>query len=153
MLGVWHLEISFATSKFKLIKLWYGCRTCWAIRYTEGVYLEYDTKNFCICFTLLYWSSPLTQTRKVPSPSIISSNSRRSLWFHFHFATLLCNYTANSLFCDFFFAGMAKVLGFLVLALSVLICEAAIFKPISESHRSAALELFTPAHGSLSRFD
>lgn len=62
-------------------------------------------------------------------------------------------YTANSFLCDFFLTEMAKVLGFLVLALSALICEAAIFKPISESHRSAALELFNPAHGSLSRFD
>ncbi|KAK4369200.1 hypothetical protein RND71_012992 [Anisodus tanguticus] len=44
---------------------------------------------------------------------------------------------------------MGKGLGFLILiALCTLICEAAIFRPISDSHRSAALELFTPKHGS-----
>ncbi|PHU17970.1 Dolichyl-diphosphooligosaccharide--protein glycosyltransferase subunit 2 [Capsicum chinense] len=50
---------------------------------------------------------------------------------------------------------MTKVLGFLVLlALSTaLTCEAAIFKPISHSHRSAALELFTPADGSFKSFE
>ncbi|XP_016459633.1 dolichyl-diphosphooligosaccharide--protein glycosyltransferase subunit 2 isoform X2 [Nicotiana tabacum] len=49
---------------------------------------------------------------------------------------------------------MAKVLGFMVLlALSALICEAAMFKPISDSHRSAALELFTPTHGSFSSLE
>ncbi|XP_016449270.1 dolichyl-diphosphooligosaccharide--protein glycosyltransferase subunit 2 isoform X3 [Nicotiana tabacum] len=49
---------------------------------------------------------------------------------------------------------MAKVLGFVVLlALSALICEAATFKPISDSHRSAALELFTPTHGSFSSLE
>ncbi|THG19825.1 hypothetical protein TEA_028914 [Camellia sinensis var. sinensis] len=45
--------------------------------------------------------------------------------------------------------GMARNLGFLVLILSVIfVCEAVIFHPISESHRFAALELFTPLHGS-----
>ncbi|KAI7995750.1 Dolichyl-diphosphooligosaccharide--protein glycosyltransferase subunit 2 [Camellia lanceoleosa] len=44
---------------------------------------------------------------------------------------------------------MARNLGFLVLILSVIfVCEAVIFHPISESHRFAALELFTPHHGS-----
>ncbi|KAB1223759.1 Dolichyl-diphosphooligosaccharide--protein glycosyltransferase subunit 2 [Morella rubra] len=45
---------------------------------------------------------------------------------------------------------MARNLGaFLVLVLAISICEAAsIFQPISDSHRSAALELFTPADGS-----
>ncbi|XP_059626037.1 dolichyl-diphosphooligosaccharide--protein glycosyltransferase subunit 2 isoform X2 [Cornus florida] len=44
---------------------------------------------------------------------------------------------------------MARNLGFLVLILAVaLICDAALFHPISESHRSAALELFTPVDGS-----
>ncbi|XP_022758423.1 dolichyl-diphosphooligosaccharide--protein glycosyltransferase subunit 2-like [Durio zibethinus] len=39
--------------------------------------------------------------------------------------------------------------GFLVLLLFVSICEAAsLFQPISDSHGSAALELFTPDHGS-----
>ncbi|KAE8709373.1 Dolichyl-diphosphooligosaccharide--protein glycosyltransferase subunit 2 [Hibiscus syriacus] len=39
--------------------------------------------------------------------------------------------------------------GFLVFLLAVSICEAAsIFQPISDSHRFAALELFTPDHGS-----
>ncbi|XP_062164007.1 dolichyl-diphosphooligosaccharide--protein glycosyltransferase subunit 2 [Alnus glutinosa] len=39
--------------------------------------------------------------------------------------------------------------GFLVLLLAVSICEAAsIFQPISDSHRSAALELFAPTDGS-----
>ncbi|KAL7181808.1 hypothetical protein ACSBR1_040668 [Camellia fascicularis] len=45
------------------------------------------------------------------------------------------------------FLGMARNLGFLVLMLSVIfVCEAVIFHPISESHRFAALELFTPLH-------
>ncbi|KAM3281760.1 dolichyl-diphosphooligosaccharide-protein glycosyltransferase subunit 2 [Capsicum chacoense] len=50
---------------------------------------------------------------------------------------------------------MTKVLGFLVLLAlsSALTCEAAIFKPISHSHRSAALELFTPADGSFKSFE
>ncbi|KAK6141654.1 hypothetical protein DH2020_024596 [Rehmannia glutinosa] len=45
---------------------------------------------------------------------------------------------------------MARNLGFLVLALLVLAssCESTIFNPVSESHRSAALELFTPTDGS-----
>ncbi|KAK4573124.1 hypothetical protein RGQ29_031192 [Quercus rubra] len=45
---------------------------------------------------------------------------------------------------------MARNLGgFLVLFLAISICEAAsIFQPISDSHRSAALELFSPADGS-----
>ncbi|OIT31333.1 PREDICTED: dolichyl-diphosphooligosaccharide--protein glycosyltransferase subunit 2-like [Nicotiana attenuata] len=43
---------------------------------------------------------------------------------------------------------MGKVLGFLILAVCTLICEAAIFKPISDSHRSAALDLLTPKDGS-----
>ncbi|CAN4084749.1 unnamed protein product [Withania somnifera] len=42
---------------------------------------------------------------------------------------------------------MGKFIGFLVLALCTLICEAAIFRPFSESHRSAALELLTPKDG------
>ncbi|CAI9107615.1 OLC1v1007010C1 [Oldenlandia corymbosa var. corymbosa] len=45
---------------------------------------------------------------------------------------------------------MARNLGFLVLALFVAsICEAAVFTPISDSHRSAALELFAATDGSL----
>jgi membrane glycosyltransferase len=50
-------------------------------------------------------------------------------------------------------AGMAGSLaGFLVLLLAVSICEAAsIFQPISDSHRSAALELFAPTDGSFGR--
>ncbi|GLT33065.1 hypothetical protein SLA2020_076840 [Shorea laevis] len=45
---------------------------------------------------------------------------------------------------------MARSLGrFLVLILLVSICDAAsVFQPISDSHRSAALELFTPVNGS-----
>ncbi|KAL3332079.1 hypothetical protein AABB24_032607 [Solanum stoloniferum] len=43
---------------------------------------------------------------------------------------------------------MGKLLGILILALCALICEAAIFRPISDSHRSAALELLTPKDGS-----
>ncbi|KAL7200897.1 hypothetical protein ACSBR1_032760 [Camellia fascicularis] len=44
---------------------------------------------------------------------------------------------------------MARNFGFLVLILSIIfVCEAAIFHPISESHRSAALEVFTPLDGS-----
>ncbi|GKV01830.1 hypothetical protein SLEP1_g14348 [Rubroshorea leprosula] len=45
---------------------------------------------------------------------------------------------------------MARNLGrFLVLILLVSICDAAsVFQPISDSHRSAALELFTPVNGS-----
>ncbi|WRX11226.1 Dolichyl-diphosphooligosaccharide--protein glycosyltransferase subunit Swp1 - like 1 [Theobroma cacao] len=48
---------------------------------------------------------------------------------------------------------MARSLaGFLALFLFVLICGAAsLFQPISDSHRSAALELFTPTHGSFKR--
>ncbi|XVE77941.1 hypothetical protein DITRI_Ditri13aG0104500 [Diplodiscus trichospermus] len=53
----------------------------------------------------------------------------------------------NSLFLN-----MARSLaGFLVLLLFVSICQAqaaSLFHPISDSHRSAALELFTPEHGS-----
>lgn len=45
------------------------------------------------------------------------------------------------------FAAMGRILGFLVLFLSISVCKAAIFQPISESHRSAALELFTPIDG------
>ncbi|KAB2074606.1 hypothetical protein ES319_A07G162600v1 [Gossypium barbadense] len=42
-----------------------------------------------------------------------------------------------------------RLAGFLVLLLVVSICEAAfLFQPISDSHRSTALELFTPDHGS-----
>ncbi|KAF3632097.1 Dolichyl-diphosphooligosaccharide--protein glycosyltransferase subunit 2 [Capsicum annuum] len=43
---------------------------------------------------------------------------------------------------------MGKYLGILIVALCTLICEAAIFRPISDSHRSAALELLTPKDGS-----
>ncbi|KAM7496111.1 hypothetical protein LguiA_020525 [Lonicera macranthoides] len=44
---------------------------------------------------------------------------------------------------------MATKLGYLVLILSITsICGAPIFYPISDSHRSAALELFTPIGGS-----
>ncbi|KAL0304808.1 UNVERIFIED_CONTAM: Dolichyl-diphosphooligosaccharide--protein glycosyltransferase subunit [Sesamum angustifolium] len=45
---------------------------------------------------------------------------------------------------------MARNLGFLVVALLVLAssCESAIFSPVSDSHRSAALELFSPIDGS-----
>uniref|UniRef100_A0A3Q7H8P2 Uncharacterized protein n=1 Tax=Solanum lycopersicum TaxID=4081 RepID=A0A3Q7H8P2_SOLLC len=46
---------------------------------------------------------------------------------------------------------MGKILGILILALCALICEAAIFRPISDSHRSAALELLTPKDGSFTR--
>ncbi|KAI3460965.1 hypothetical protein Pfo_017628 [Paulownia fortunei] len=49
-----------------------------------------------------------------------------------------------------FSPGMARILGYLVVAFLVLasICESAIFNPVSESHRSAALELFSPTDGS-----
>nr|XP_009800916.1 PREDICTED: dolichyl-diphosphooligosaccharide--protein glycosyltransferase subunit 2-like [Nicotiana sylvestris] len=43
---------------------------------------------------------------------------------------------------------MGKVLGFFILAMCTLICETTIFKPISDSHRSAALDLLTPKDGS-----
>ncbi|XP_047976320.1 dolichyl-diphosphooligosaccharide--protein glycosyltransferase subunit 2-like [Salvia hispanica] len=45
---------------------------------------------------------------------------------------------------------MARYLGLLLLAILVLAvsCESAVFSPVSESHRSAALELFSPADGS-----
>ncbi|KAL8530255.1 hypothetical protein ACS0TY_007342 [Phlomoides rotata] len=45
---------------------------------------------------------------------------------------------------------MARDLKFLVLAVLLLAttCKSAIFNPVSESHRSAALELFSPADGS-----
>ncbi|KAL1546601.1 proteasome regulatory particle base subunit [Salvia divinorum] len=45
---------------------------------------------------------------------------------------------------------MAQYLGFLVLVVLVLAagCESAVFSPVLESHRSAALELFSPADGS-----
>uniref|UniRef100_A0A803M4L6 Dolichyl-diphosphooligosaccharide--protein glycosyltransferase subunit 2 n=1 Tax=Chenopodium quinoa TaxID=63459 RepID=A0A803M4L6_CHEQI len=45
-------------------------------------------------------------------------------------------------------ARMAQNLGFLALFLIASICEAAIFRPISDSHRSAALEIFKPIDGS-----
>ncbi|KAL5994829.1 Glutamine--fructose-6-phosphate aminotransferase [isomerizing] 2 [Asimina triloba] len=44
---------------------------------------------------------------------------------------------------------MARSLGFLVLILLVPVCTAAVFRPISESHKSAALELFSSVDGSL----
>ncbi|KAL1539659.1 proteasome regulatory particle base subunit [Salvia divinorum] len=45
---------------------------------------------------------------------------------------------------------MARDFGFLILAVLVLAatCESAVVSPVSESHRSAALELFSPADGS-----
>ncbi|TXG63843.1 hypothetical protein EZV62_010837 [Acer yangbiense] len=51
--------------------------------------------------------------------------------------------------------GMAGSLaGFLVLILAISICEAAsIFQPISDSHRSAALDLFKPADGSFASLE
>ncbi|XP_077252863.1 ribophorin II (RPN2) family protein isoform X2 [Tasmannia lanceolata] len=48
---------------------------------------------------------------------------------------------------------MARNLGFLVLILCLYICEAAVFQPISDSHRSAALELFFPIDGSFGSLD
>jgi oligosaccharyltransferase complex subunit delta (ribophorin II) len=46
--------------------------------------------------------------------------------------------------------------GFLVLIVAALICSSSfassVFQPISDSHRSAALELFTPRDGSFFRF-
>ncbi|KAF8394261.1 hypothetical protein HHK36_020468 [Tetracentron sinense] len=48
---------------------------------------------------------------------------------------------------------MARNLGFLVLILSLSICQAAIFRPITDTHRSAALELFTPIDGSFGSLD
>ncbi|KAI3787833.1 hypothetical protein L2E82_00291 [Cichorium intybus] len=50
---------------------------------------------------------------------------------------------------------MARILGFTFLLLAVAsICEAAaIFNPISEAHRSAAMELFSPAAGSFSSLE
>lgn len=48
---------------------------------------------------------------------------------------------------------MARDLGLLVLAVLVLAasCESAVYSPVSESHRSAALELFSPVDGSFGR--
>lgn len=48
---------------------------------------------------------------------------------------------------------MARDLGILFIAVMVLAstCESAAVSPVSESHRSAALELFSPAHGSYGR--
>ncbi|XP_042017581.1 dolichyl-diphosphooligosaccharide--protein glycosyltransferase subunit 2-like [Salvia splendens] len=45
---------------------------------------------------------------------------------------------------------MARDLGILVIVVLVLAatCQSAVVSPVSESHRSAALELFSPAHGS-----
>ncbi|KAK9087474.1 hypothetical protein Syun_029868 [Stephania yunnanensis] len=43
---------------------------------------------------------------------------------------------------------MARNLGFLFLILSLAICQAAIFEPVSDKHRSAALHLFRPVDGS-----
>ncbi|KAL0459389.1 UNVERIFIED_CONTAM: Dolichyl-diphosphooligosaccharide--protein glycosyltransferase subunit [Sesamum latifolium] len=50
---------------------------------------------------------------------------------------------------------MARNLGFLVVALLVLAssCESAIFSPVSDSHRSAALELFSPIDGSFGNLE
>lgn len=49
---------------------------------------------------------------------------------------------------------MAGKLGFLVLFLCLTsICEASVIHPISDSHRSAALELFTPVDGSFSSLE
>ena len=53
-----------------------------------------------------------------------------------------------------FVSGMAarNLGGFLVLVLAVAICDAAsVFQPITEAHRSAALELFKPVDGSFGR--
>lgn len=42
--------------------------------------------------------------------------------------------------------------GFLVLLSVIVICEAAsVFQPITDAHRSAALELFKPSDGSFGR--
>ncbi|KAK9083171.1 hypothetical protein Scep_029642 [Stephania cephalantha] len=43
---------------------------------------------------------------------------------------------------------MSRNLGFLFLILSLAICQAAIFEPVSDKHRSAALHLFRPVDGS-----
>ncbi|OVA02379.1 Ribophorin II [Macleaya cordata] len=48
---------------------------------------------------------------------------------------------------------MARNVGFLFLILSLAICQAAIFQPISDSHRSAALELFSPTDGSFASLE
>ncbi|XP_068669612.1 dolichyl-diphosphooligosaccharide--protein glycosyltransferase subunit 2 [Aristolochia californica] len=43
---------------------------------------------------------------------------------------------------------MARNLGLLVLFVCLTVCKAAIFQPVSNAHRSAALELFAPIDGS-----
>ncbi|KAG6400908.1 hypothetical protein SASPL_137753 [Salvia splendens] len=50
---------------------------------------------------------------------------------------------------------MARDLGILVIVVLVLAatCQSAVVSPVSESHRSAALELFSPAHGSYGRLN
>lgn len=45
-------------------------------------------------------------------------------------------------------ARMTRTFGFLALLLIAAVCEAAIFHPVSDSHRSAALEIFKPVDGS-----
>ncbi|XP_058094586.1 dolichyl-diphosphooligosaccharide--protein glycosyltransferase subunit 2 [Magnolia sinica] len=48
---------------------------------------------------------------------------------------------------------MARNLGFLVLILLLSVCDAAVFRPISDGHRSAALELFSPVDGSFASLE
>ncbi|KAI3931621.1 hypothetical protein MKW92_039761 [Papaver armeniacum] len=49
---------------------------------------------------------------------------------------------------------MARNLGFLFVLISVVaICEASVFQPVSENHRSAALELFSPVDGSFTSLE
>ncbi|KAK9146403.1 hypothetical protein Sjap_006306 [Stephania japonica] len=48
---------------------------------------------------------------------------------------------------------MARNLGFLFLILSLTVCQAAIFEPVSDKHRSAALHLFRPVDGTFGSFE
>ncbi|GAB4844267.1 proteasome regulatory particle base subunit [Ancistrocladus abbreviatus] len=62
-----------------------------------------------------------------------------------HFSAWQHSFTS---FVQKFSIGMMRALGFLVLLLVASVSEASIVYPISDAHRSAALELFTPPDGS-----
>lgn len=114
-----------------------------------------------------HWPFPpkITLSRTIRSLSLfpisIPSSRTRSQFYIVHNIVYVC--TPEKCMCNciiwncwfgFFVAEMAarNLGGFLVLVLAVAICEAAsVYQPITEAHRSAALELFKPVGGSFGR--
>lgn len=97
------------------------------------------------------WKSSLPKVRsssRISFAIVLRSQSISTFKIEFALVSLpICFWSM------FLLTGMAIKLGFvIVIALTVVsICGAAIFRPISDSHRSAALELFTLSDGSLGR--